>query len=51
LQLRPQTGSYVAATLWMYFDEERAGASLRSVLWRITAAATRWSPPTPGRCG
>jgi DNA-binding SARP family transcriptional activator len=35
LQLRPQTRSYVAATLWMDFDEERAGASLRSALWRI----------------
>jgi DNA-binding SARP family transcriptional activator len=35
LQLRPQTRSYVAATLWMNFKEERAGASLRSALWRI----------------
>jgi DNA-binding SARP family transcriptional activator len=35
LQLRPQTRSYVAATLWMNFEEERAGASLRSALWRI----------------
>lgn len=35
LQLRPQTRSYVAATLWTNFDEERAGASLRSALWRI----------------
>lgn len=35
LQLRPQTRSYVAATLWMSFGEERAGASLRSALWRI----------------
>ena len=35
LQLRPQTRSYVAATLWMDFDEERAGANLRSALWRI----------------
>jgi DNA-binding SARP family transcriptional activator len=35
MQLRPQTRSYVAATLWMNFDEERAGASLRSALWRI----------------
>src|SRR6476620_8247316 len=33
LQLRPQTRSYVAATLWMNFDEQRAGASLRSALW------------------
>jgi DNA-binding SARP family transcriptional activator len=35
LQLRPQTRSYVAATLWMNFEEQRAGASLRSALWRI----------------
>jgi DNA-binding SARP family transcriptional activator len=35
MQPRPQTRSYVAATLWMNFDEERAGASLRSALWRI----------------
>jgi DNA-binding SARP family transcriptional activator len=35
MQLRPQTRSYVAATLWMNCDEERAGASLRSALWRI----------------
>jgi DNA-binding SARP family transcriptional activator len=35
LQLRPQTRCYVAATLWMNFDEQRAGASLRSALWRI----------------
>jgi DNA-binding SARP family transcriptional activator len=35
LQLRPQARSYVAATLWMSFDEQRAGASLRSALWRI----------------
>jgi DNA-binding SARP family transcriptional activator len=35
MQLRPQTRSYVAATLWINFDEERAGASLRSALWRI----------------
>jgi DNA-binding SARP family transcriptional activator len=35
LQLRPQTRSYVAANLWMNFEEERAGASLRSALWRI----------------
>jgi DNA-binding SARP family transcriptional activator len=35
LQLRPQTRSYVAATLWTNFKEERAGASLRSALWRI----------------
>jgi DNA-binding SARP family transcriptional activator len=35
LQLRPQTRSYVAATLWMNLDEQRAGASLRSALWRI----------------
>jgi DNA-binding SARP family transcriptional activator len=35
LRLRPQIRSYVAATLWMDFDEERAGASLRSVPWRI----------------
>jgi len=35
LQPRPQSRSYVAATLWMDFEEERAGASLRSALWRI----------------
>jgi DNA-binding SARP family transcriptional activator len=35
LQLRAQSRSYVASTLWMNFDEERAGASLRSALWRI----------------
>jgi DNA-binding SARP family transcriptional activator len=35
LQLRPQTRSYVAATLWTDCDDERAGASLRSALWRI----------------
>jgi DNA-binding SARP family transcriptional activator len=35
LQLRAQSRSYVAATLWMNLDEERAGASLRSALWRI----------------
>jgi DNA-binding SARP family transcriptional activator len=35
LQLRPLPRSYVAATLWMRFTEERAGASLRSALWRI----------------
>jgi DNA-binding SARP family transcriptional activator len=35
LQPRPQARSYVAATLWMDFEEERAGASLRSALWRI----------------
>ena len=35
LQMRPQTRSYVAATLWVNFDEERARASLRSALWRI----------------
>lgn len=34
-QLRPQSRCYVAATLWMNFREERAGASLRSALWRI----------------
>jgi DNA-binding SARP family transcriptional activator len=35
LQLRPQSRCYVAATLWMDCSEERAGASLRSALWRI----------------
>jgi DNA-binding SARP family transcriptional activator len=35
MQLRPQSRCYVAATLWMNCDEERAGASLRSALWRI----------------
>jgi DNA-binding SARP family transcriptional activator len=35
LQMRPQTRSYVAATLWVNFNEERARASLRSALWRI----------------
>lgn len=35
LQLRPQTRSYVAATLWVNFDEEHARACLRSALWRI----------------
>jgi DNA-binding SARP family transcriptional activator len=35
LQLRPQSRCYVAATLWMNCNEERAAASLRSALWRI----------------
>jgi DNA-binding SARP family transcriptional activator len=35
LQLRAQSRLHVAATLWTDFDEERAGASLRSALWRI----------------
>jgi DNA-binding SARP family transcriptional activator len=35
LQVRPQARCYVAAVLWMNFAEERAGASLRSALWRI----------------
>lgn len=35
LQLRPQNRCYVAAMLWMNCNEERAGASLRSALWRI----------------
>ncbi len=35
LQARPQSRCYVAATLWMNCSEERAGASLRSALWRI----------------
>lgn len=35
MQLRPQARCYVAATLWMNFEEERAAASLRSALWRI----------------
>jgi DNA-binding SARP family transcriptional activator len=35
MQLRPQARCYVAAMLWVNFDEERAGASLRSALWRI----------------
>jgi DNA-binding SARP family transcriptional activator len=35
VQLRPQARCYVAATLWMNFDEGRAAASLRSALWRI----------------
>ena len=35
LQLRPQARAYVAATLWTNFTTERAGASLRSALWRV----------------
>lgn len=35
LRARPQSRAYVAATLWMDLEEERAGASLRSALWRI----------------
>src|SRR6267143_7006815 len=35
LHTRSLTRSYVAATLWMDCAEERAGASLRSALWRI----------------
>jgi DNA-binding SARP family transcriptional activator len=35
LQIRAQSRSYVAATLWMNCNEDRAGASLRSALWRI----------------
>jgi DNA-binding SARP family transcriptional activator len=35
LQLRPQARSHVAATLWTNFTTERAGASLRSALWRV----------------
>ena len=49
LQIRPQTRSYVAATLWVNFDEQRARASLRSALWRINrcghqvVAADAWT--------
>jgi DNA-binding SARP family transcriptional activator len=35
LQGRPQSRTYVASTLWTDIREERAGASLRSALWRI----------------
>ena len=35
LQLRPQARTHVAATLWTNFTTERAGASLRSALWRV----------------
>jgi DNA-binding SARP family transcriptional activator len=35
LQGRPQSRTYVASMLWTDFREERAGASLRSALWRI----------------
>lgn len=35
LQLRPQPRAHVAATLWTNFTTERAGASLRSALWRV----------------
>lgn len=35
LQCRPQSRTYVASMLWTDFREERAGASLRSALWRI----------------
>jgi DNA-binding SARP family transcriptional activator len=35
LQMRPQARTHVAATLWTNFTMERAGASLRSALWRV----------------
>jgi DNA-binding SARP family transcriptional activator len=35
LQPRPSSRTHVAATLWLDCDEERAGASLRTALWRI----------------
>jgi DNA-binding SARP family transcriptional activator len=35
LQVRPQARAHVAATLWTNFPTERAGASLRSALWRV----------------
>lgn len=41
LQTRPLSRSYVASILWMDYDEERAGASLRSALWRINRSGHR----------
>ncbi len=35
LQPRPSSRTYVASALWLDCDEERAGASLRTALWRI----------------
>ena len=35
LQPRPSSRAFVASTLWLDCDEERAGASLRTALWRI----------------
>lgn len=35
LQRRPLERLYVAGTLWLDASEERAGASLRSALWRL----------------
>ncbi|HEV3463887.1 MAG TPA: transcriptional regulator, partial [Actinomycetota bacterium] len=35
LQARPLERLWVAGTLWMDATEERAGASLRSALWRL----------------
>jgi DNA-binding SARP family transcriptional activator len=36
LQERPVSRSFVAGTLWPETTDERAGASLRSTLWRIS---------------
>jgi DNA-binding SARP family transcriptional activator len=35
LQSRPSSRTYVASALWLDCDEDRAGASLRTALWRI----------------
>jgi len=41
LHERPLLRPYVAGTLWLDADDERAGASLRSSLWRLNRSGHR----------
>jgi len=41
LHERPLLRPYVAGTLWLEADDERAGASLRSSLWRLNRSGHR----------
>jgi DNA-binding SARP family transcriptional activator len=47
LHERPLLRVYVAGTLWLDADDERAGASLRSSLWRLNRPGHRLVEATP----
>jgi DNA-binding SARP family transcriptional activator len=48
---RPLRRSYVAGTLWLDSSEERAGASLRSALWRVNRPGLRVVEATTNEVG
>lgn len=47
LHERPLLRPYVAGSLWINADDERAGASLRSSLWRLNRSGHRLVEATP----